>query len=166
MWGMHADGMIAGWVVGIAATLSVPYAGESLAAERSAKAIVDDRVALFEAIEAGEIAVTVIPQRAERVTLQIANKTERPLSIEIPEALAAGPVLAQLPRGELPRRGELRIGEDRVRARQVGGPHAEQALERRVGGRHVPRHVVHDGAQRRLRVERVRQVVPGDRGGR
>lgn len=78
------------WLLGGAIPLAA--ADSSVAASEHA-----DRVELFPAIEAGEVEVTVIPQRAERVTLQIANKSDRPLAIAMPEALAAGPVLAQLP---------------------------------------------------------------------
>jgi hypothetical protein len=60
---------------------------------------------------------------------------------------------------EQPLGGELRVLEDRVVARKVRGPDAEQPLERRVGGRDVSRRVVHDGAQRRLREQRVREAV-------
>jgi hypothetical protein len=74
------------------------WVGGSEAEAREASSSSDrETVELFAAIEAGDVEVTVIPHRSERVTLQVANKTERPLSIQVPEALAAGPVLAQLP---------------------------------------------------------------------
>ncbi len=99
---MQKNRVVFGWVVRILALfggLGVVFAATPRAAadpaanpERGA-----ERVDLFEAIQAGAVQVTVIPQRAERVTLQFANQTDRPLSIEMPEGLAAAPILAQLP---------------------------------------------------------------------
>jgi len=99
MMGMQIQRMIGLWLVGLVLADAVCGLAASGAAKEnpSRRSNAADQVALFEAIEAGDVAVTVIPQRAERVTLQIANKTDRPLAIEVPEALAAGPVLAQLP---------------------------------------------------------------------
>lgn len=54
---------------------------------------------VFAAIQAGDLEVGVVPQNERRLTIQMKNKTERPLTIMLPPALAAGPVLAQQPGG-------------------------------------------------------------------
>lgn len=50
---------------------------------------------LFAAIDAEAVQVTVIPRDETRLTMQIENKSDRPLSIQLPEAFAAVPVLPQ-----------------------------------------------------------------------
>ena len=52
-------------------------------------------VGMFAALDAGDVEVSVVPRDASRLTMQIKNKTDRPLSIEVPRAFAAVPVLAQ-----------------------------------------------------------------------
>ncbi|WP_254513194.1 hypothetical protein [Anatilimnocola floriformis] len=58
-----------------------------------------DTVDVFAAVKAGDLEVGVVPQNERRVTIQLKNKTERPLTIQLPPALAAVPVLAQQPGG-------------------------------------------------------------------
>jgi hypothetical protein len=50
---------------------------------------------LFAAIDAEDVKVTVIPRDDTRLTMQVENKSDRPLTIQLPEAFAAVPVLAQ-----------------------------------------------------------------------
>lgn len=50
---------------------------------------------LFQAIEAEQVAVTLIPSNARRATIQFENKTDKPLTIRMPTAAAGAPVLAQ-----------------------------------------------------------------------
>ncbi len=52
---------------------------------------------VFAAVEAGDLEVGVVPQSERRVTIQLKNKTERPLTIQLPPALGAVPILAQQP---------------------------------------------------------------------
>ena len=54
-----------------------------------------ERVELFEGIEQGKIAVRVIPKDSTEANLLIENKTDRPLSVQLPAAFAGVPVLAQ-----------------------------------------------------------------------
>ncbi len=54
-----------------------------------------DQVELFTAIEAQQIDVKLIPKNAELATVIIHNRTDRPLSIQLPAAFAGLPVLAQ-----------------------------------------------------------------------
>ena len=53
-------------------------------------------VDLFDGIKAGDIEVKVIPKDAKEGTVTIKNKTGKPLTIKVPDALAGVPVLAQL----------------------------------------------------------------------
>jgi hypothetical protein len=52
-------------------------------------------VELFDGIKAGDIEVKVIPKDAKEGSVLITNKTGKPLTIKVPEALAGVPVLAQ-----------------------------------------------------------------------
>jgi hypothetical protein len=87
------------WIVSVCFGMVAAVFGGALGAVEPPPEATRDRVELFEAIAAGDVSVQVVPQRSERVTLQVANKTDRPLSIEVPAAIAAAPVLAQLPGG-------------------------------------------------------------------
>jgi hypothetical protein len=53
------------------------------------------QVELFAAIKSGDIEVQFIPKDATVANLMIKNKTDKPLSIRLPAAVAAVPVLAQ-----------------------------------------------------------------------
>ncbi len=53
-------------------------------------------VEFFSALDQGQIAATVIPRDARQLTVQVENKTDKPLSIRLPESIAAVPVLAQM----------------------------------------------------------------------
>ncbi len=52
-------------------------------------------VDLFEAMEAGQVAVKFIPANAAKANVLIENMTDQVLHIELPDAIAAVPVLAQ-----------------------------------------------------------------------
>lgn len=53
-------------------------------------------VEFFSALDQGQIAATVIPRDSRQLTVQVENKTEKPLSIRLPDSIAAVPVLAQM----------------------------------------------------------------------
>jgi hypothetical protein len=53
-------------------------------------------VELFAGLDAGKVEVIVIPRDSKRVTLQLKNLSDQPLTIRLPEAFAAVPVQAQL----------------------------------------------------------------------
>ena len=63
---------------------------------------------LFQAMQSGQVVVKFIPTDAAKANVLIENATDRVLHIELPEAIAAVPVLAQFDQG--------RIGQN------VGGP--------------------------------------------
>lgn len=56
-------------------------------------------VDLFAGIDAGKIEATVIPRDSKKVTLQLKNNSDQPLTIRLPEAFAAVPVQAQFAGG-------------------------------------------------------------------
>lgn len=56
----------------------------------------DETVEMFEAVEAGQIAVKMIPKDSTEGRLFIKNKSGKPLNVRLPEAFAATPVLAQM----------------------------------------------------------------------
>lgn len=56
----------------------------------------DETVGMFEALEAGQIAVKLIPKDSTEGRVFIRNKSDKPLNVKLPEAFAATPVLAQM----------------------------------------------------------------------
>jgi hypothetical protein len=77
----------------------VSITGLSLRAESPAKPAKNDPLPqdVFAAIAAGDLEVGVVPRDERRLTIQMKNKTDRPLTIQMPPALAAAPILAQQP---------------------------------------------------------------------
>jgi hypothetical protein len=69
------------------------------AAEPSQSATSERRVELFAAAAKGEIDVELIAPSAREVWLRVANQTDQPLRIDLPDAFAAVPVLAQFAPG-------------------------------------------------------------------
>jgi hypothetical protein len=66
---------------------------------------------LFAAIEDGNLEAIVIPRDAKKVTLQLKNKSDKPLTIRLPEAFAAVPVQAQLFGGGNNNGGGFNLGQ-------------------------------------------------------
>ncbi len=58
-------------------------------------------VEMFAAMEAGDIEVKIIPRNSKQSTVLIENKTDKPLSIKLPQAFAGVPALAQFGGGGL-----------------------------------------------------------------
>lgn len=56
---------------------------------------------VFAAVAAGDLEVGVVPQNERRVTIQLKNISNRPLTIQLPPAFAAVPVLPQQQPGGL-----------------------------------------------------------------
>ena len=71
------------------------FASAEKRARRGAPAKDSRQVEMFKAIEDGDIEVTFIPKDATEANVIIKNKTDKPLSIKLPEAFAGVPVLAQ-----------------------------------------------------------------------
>ena len=58
-------------------------------------------VEMFQAMRDGQIEVKFIPKDAREASVLIKNKTDKPLTVKLPDAFAATPVLAQLDGGGL-----------------------------------------------------------------
>lgn len=80
-----------GLVLGAKRPEASPSPGQLNAAHRT--------VELFAAVEAGQIEVRFIPKDSKRARILIENKTGEPLNVQLPEAFAALPVLAQFQPG-------------------------------------------------------------------
>src|SRR5688572_19321203 len=52
-------------------------------------------IELFAGMEAGELEVKIIPKDATKGTIIVENKTGKPVTIKLPDAFGAVPVLAQ-----------------------------------------------------------------------
>ena len=66
------------------------------ATERAARPdAVSETVEMFSAMETGQIDVKLIPRDATRCRVLITNKTDKPLTVQLPDAFAGVPVLAQ-----------------------------------------------------------------------
>ncbi|MCE5269207.1 MAG: hypothetical protein LLG00_15125 [Planctomycetaceae bacterium] len=115
------------WVCGAIALLlaTVAYADGPA---RSAKAKKADwqaqTVEMFAAIKSGDIAVKVIPKDSTQCTVMVENKTDKPLTVKLPDAFAASPVLAQAMPGAGAGRGSSNrngSGSNRQGSQSTGG---------------------------------------------
>lgn len=88
---MHAKRMRP--VAALSAMIALSYAMGGLV--QADDSVEPRSVELFAAMEAGDIEVRLIPRNARESNIMIQNNTERPLRIEMPEAFAGVPVLAQ-----------------------------------------------------------------------
>ncbi|NLE36613.1 MAG: hypothetical protein GX621_01150 [Pirellulaceae bacterium] len=76
--------------------------GLALAADRQRKLKAgeynpaDETVEMFQAMQAGDIEVKLIPKDSTEARVFIENKTKRPLNVKLPDAFAGVPVLAQI----------------------------------------------------------------------
>jgi hypothetical protein len=81
------------------ACAALAFGGSADAAQRppfaTAPAKDHEEVALFDAIKEEKVEVRFVPRNAKEATIVFTNKTDKPLAIRMPEALAAAPVLAQ-----------------------------------------------------------------------
>jgi hypothetical protein len=80
-----------GLVVAAVLVLQVLLAAKTLAAQPDTANAVD----LFSAMEKGQIDVKVIPKDSTQLRVMIENKTDKPLTVKLPDAFAAAPILAQ-----------------------------------------------------------------------
>ena len=87
------------WVASTSVVFVMVFAPTFANAEKRARRPARDKnareVGLFEAMDDGDIEVTFIPKDATQANVIIKNKTDKPLSIKLPEAFAGVPVLAQ-----------------------------------------------------------------------
>lgn len=82
-------------------------------------------VEFFEALDEGQIAATVIPRDSRQLTVQVENKTDKPLSIRLPESIGAVPVLAQFGN---PMPGMNPFDNNQQQPQGLGGPFGGQQM--------------------------------------
>jgi len=82
------------WLGRVLAVVLVP---QVLLAAKTTAAQPDpaDAVDLFQAIDKGQVDVKVIPKDSSQLRVMIENKTDKPLTVKLPDAFAAVPILAQ-----------------------------------------------------------------------
>lgn len=73
--------------------LASPPKGEGVSAQAG------ETVEMFQAMRDGRIEVRLIPKDAKEASIVIKNKTDKPLTVKLPDAFAGVPVLAQLDGG-------------------------------------------------------------------
>ncbi len=78
-------------VMGVVLIWQVPLAAKTPAAQPDQANAVD----LFQAIDKGQVDVKVIPKDSSQLRVMIENKTDKPLTVKLPNAFAAVPILAQ-----------------------------------------------------------------------
>lgn len=87
------------WSVSICLALAVAISPAMVGAEPAKKEDAAkpkvETVDVFEAIKAGLIEVKYIAKNSTQANLVITNKTKRPLNVDLPEAFAGMPILAQ-----------------------------------------------------------------------
>jgi hypothetical protein len=90
----YRTGWFAWLTTAVAAALLCPLA---TASDRSARAPepAPEAVEMFAAIESGQIGVQLIPKDSTECRVLIENKTDKPLTVKLPDAFAGVPVLAQ-----------------------------------------------------------------------
>ena len=82
------------------AGLALPLEAKEGASAKSKRRVKSKKVeptvvGLFEGMESGEIEVKFVPANAERATVVLKNKTDKPMQVKLPEAFAGVPVQAQ-----------------------------------------------------------------------
>jgi hypothetical protein len=81
-------------------------------------------VGLFQAIDNGQVDVKVIPKDSSQLRVMIENKTDKPLTVKLPDAFAAVPILAQAAapaRGPARNQPEQAVGGGMMGGRMMGG---------------------------------------------
>ncbi len=93
----------ASWILGLAlsagATLLVAASFAAGPADNAAPPQDKPAVALFDAMKSGQVDVKFIPRDSREGQLLVTNKTDQPLTVKLPDAFAAIPVLAQAAAG-------------------------------------------------------------------
>ncbi len=92
------------WLVCLSMSLALIVSGSTVfAANKTSKPKPEDHqtVELFAGMKSGEIEVQYIPKDAKQANVLITNKTDKPISVKLPPAFAAVPVLAQFGGGGL-----------------------------------------------------------------
>jgi hypothetical protein len=121
--GLRVNGAFAlALTIAVALPLTVSHAaqpnekGEDAAAQSPDKSISDKAAAdqtpvnLFDAMKSGDVEVKYIAKNSREGQLLVKNKTDQPLTVKLPDAFAAVPVLAQAVQGAGAARGNRSYG--------------------------------------------------------
>ena len=85
------------WAVVVALVPVLAFAADRKAKPKYGEFNPDDQtVEMFQAMDAGQIDVTLIPKNSKQCRVMIENKSDKPLNVRLPEAFAGVPVLAQM----------------------------------------------------------------------
>ncbi len=112
------------WAVVFAIVLGsrLALAAEAIPTATAKPQAAESGIELFKAMADGQVAVTLVPRDATKVTLQITNKTKEPLSVNLPAAFAAMPVLAQFQPGGLQPGGLFGQQNNNAQPQVLGAP--------------------------------------------
>ncbi|MEX2114818.1 MAG: hypothetical protein WD845_16615 [Pirellulales bacterium] len=88
-------GVRGGLLAGLLACSTMVMAAERTAADGPAAAAVPAAIDLFDAIDANVVDARLIHRDATEANVLITNKTDKPLTVRLPDAFAGVPVLAQ-----------------------------------------------------------------------
>jgi len=80
------------------------------------------QVDLFEAVDRGHVTVRLIPKSAKGGRVLIENKTDKPLTVKIPEAVAGVSIHSQIANVQGGNQGQVLFGLDKVGAGNEQGP--------------------------------------------
>jgi len=82
-------------IAAFAAMIGIPTAGLSVGHAATPKVVPDAAVDMFAAMEAGDVDVKLIVKDIQNARIIAKNNTDKPITLKVPEAFAAIPVLAQ-----------------------------------------------------------------------
>ncbi len=83
------------WKLAIVVVIGVQMEAWAAGPKENPSAQTGETVEMFQAMADGRIEVKLIPKDATQATVLIKNKTDKPLSVKLPDAFAGVPVLAQ-----------------------------------------------------------------------
>lgn len=87
------------WKLAIVVVIGVQVQAWAAGPKQNPSAQSGETVEMFQAMADGRIEVKLIPKDATQATVLIKNKTDKPLSVKLPDVFAGVPVLAQLDGG-------------------------------------------------------------------
>ena len=109
-------------LVAAAVLVSAPLAASEIAKGISPSDPKLETVELFAGIDSGKIEARVVPRDSTSCRVWLTNKTDKPLNVLLPEAMAATPVSAQLDGFSLPNRNRSRYSEQSPQGLGLGVP--------------------------------------------
>jgi hypothetical protein len=111
----------------LASSKAAPSEKSGAAAKSADKPAATDKklVDLFDAMKSGDVDVKFVAKNSREGQLLVKNKTDQPLTVKLPDAFAAVPVLAQVPGGG---------GAGGSTRKSYGGGNSSNSQNQGVGG--------------------------------